>query len=325
MRNLFLIIISLIILDSCKESDDPINNIIVDEPVNVKFNFSGDITFSDSPLNGRTESSDEITYYFIKINDTQGGVHASGIFDHIPNDASVTLFKDRTYTLEVSAMRKGDSYWLWKANDSTIYLDRSTEVIRNKFTYSTSLGFALNQNNYIRYYTTSDSSAYATSSNYYSGGLPLNIYYGLKTIDSLALQDSIISVNLVRNVPGYETVESNLSTGALDVSIARQYNRFLPGGDSTDAKVLSFGVNSADSSYYSRNYAISVIHRDTVFSVPVTTVLFNQSVPFKRLHKKNIFITAPADTTGTEMNNNHGFTFSFEDTPMIEGDTLLIN
>lgn len=317
-----------VLLNACEQSNDTPLPVIDDEEYTIRFNLGGEISFNDSPIGGRVASTGEQTYYAVQITDLSGGVHASGLFDHIPADLSVTLFKDRTYRAEVQAMRKGESYGLRKLTDSTLQIDGASRVITNQLTYNVSLGFFPVQNEYIYYYTSADSSSVAHTGPAYSSAPPniLDFYYGLIDIDSTALaSDSTVSLRLIRNVFGYETVVSGLQSGVLDVTVASQFLRYSTDGDSTESRVLSYPTNSADSSFYSRNYTVRVIHHDTIDNIAVSTTLFNSSVPFMRLHKKNIHITAPADTSSTgSADNNYGFTLSLEDTPLLDGDTLNI-
>ncbi len=313
-------LLGIIVFAAC-EDDKDFQPEITSEPYTIRLNFGGEVEFSESPIGGRTEGDANFTYYAVQITDVGNGVHASGIFNHIPSDLSVTLFPDRQYEFDVTALRKGETGGLYlQGNDSTIYWD-GVETVTNRLTYNQGLGFTVNQLRYIRYYNDDDSSGYTSTSFSSSLATPFNAYFGEAAVSDIALEDSILDLRLIRNVFAYETTVSNLSSGTLLVYVAGQSYSFIPGEDSVQSRILSFKTLSSDSSYYSRSYAVNVVHEDTISGIPVSNVLYsNGSVPFTRLHQKNIRITMPADTTTG--NDDFGFSFEFEDTPMIDGDTL---
>lgn len=316
---------AVLLLNACHEPSSESDLLPDDQPLEFTFNLNGEILFSDTPLNGRVESASEPAYYFVQVTDTEGGTHASGIFDHIPSDLSLILFPGRVYNLSLKAIRNGETFGLWKVNDTTLYIDFQNRYITNEFRYNTSLSFANTNNRYIRYYHTSDSSSFRQTSGSTGVSNPLDIYYGVSTVDVDAAADTTISIDLARNVFGYEVVVSGLTFGYLDVSVAGQFKRYEVDGDSTESRVLSFGFNSESTDFYTRNMSVVVTHRDTIEGIAVSTPVFSQSVPFKRLHQKNIWINAPVDTASGDQNGNFGFQLNFEDIPMAEGDTLQID
>lgn len=312
-------LLGIIVFAAC-EDDKDFQPEITSEPYTVRLNLGGEVEFSESTIGGRTEGDENFTYYAIQITDVGNGIHASGLFDHIPSDLSVTLFPDRQYEVDVSAIRKGETGGLYLQNDSTIYWD-GPETVTNRFIYNQGFGFTVNQISYMSYYNNDDSTSYSTSSSSSSIASPVNAYFGEASITDVALQDSVIDLNLIRNVFAFETTVSNLSSGALNVYIAGHYHTFYPGEDSVFARTLSFKGLSSNSAYYSWPFIVSVVHEDTISGIPVSNVLYSSgSVPFTRLHKKNISITMPSDTTSNE--DDFGFSFDFEDTPIIEGDTI---
>lgn len=326
-KNIFIPIIAFLLINACNQSEDPIPEITSNE-YTIKLNLGGDITFSDTPLNGRIGSNEETTYYMVQINDLGGGVHAVGIFNTIPQDLEVTLFKDREYSVEIAAYRKGTSYGLWLANDSTIYVNFSNRTVTNRLTYSTSLGFSVSQSRSMRLYNSPDSSTYSTTSTSSTVASELDGYYGKITFDSTSLaNDSAVSINIIRHTMGSQTTVKNLTSGVIDVNIAGLgMKRFSPGADSVDSKLFISNTMLNDSSYYIRNFGVYITHRDTVEGIPVNTTLYsNTSVPFKRLHKKIIEINAPVDTTAQSNNNNYGFNISIDDSPLIVGDSIIVN
>lgn len=325
-KSIFLPLLIFILIQACKQSDIPTPEIISEE-YTLKLNLGGDITFADVPL-GRTTSNGEVTYYFIQINDLQGGVHASGIFDHIPTDLEVTLFKDRTYNAQISAYRKGTGFGLWINNDSILYISRSNRIIRNELSYTESLGFSITQSSDIRIYRDADSVLFSNTSISSSAINEVDAFYGSTLIDSTFLaSDSTVAVDLIRNTMGYEVKVNNLTSGAITVRVGTATDRFDVGSDSSNTRYFVSRFLSNDSSFYTRNFNVAVSHLDTVQNIPVNTTLFNASVPFKRLHKKLIEINAPADTTNGagSNNNNYGFNINIEDIPLLAGDTLTIN
>ncbi|WP_421764984.1 hypothetical protein [Ekhidna sp.] len=325
-NNIFIPIIAFLLINACNQSEDPIPEITSTE-YTVKLNLGGDITFNDSPLNGRIESNEEQTYYMVQIMDLGGGVHASGVFSTIPQDLEVTLFKDREYSVEIAAYRKGSSYGLWLANDSTFYMNFGNRTITNRLTYGTALNFNVSQSRSLRLYNSPDSTTYTTTSSSSSGAAELDGYYGKINFDSTSLaNDSVVSIGLVRHTMGSQTTVKNLTSGVIDISIAGLSKRFSPGEDSIDSKLFIPTTMPDDSSFYSRNFAVYVWHRDTVQGIAVNTTLYsNLNVPFKRLHNKIIEITAPVDTTGGANDNAFGFNISLDDSPLITGDSIIVN
>ncbi|MCR9253076.1 MAG: hypothetical protein NXI20_21870 [bacterium] len=313
-------LLGIIVFAAC-EDDKDFQPEITSEPYTVRLNLGGEVEFSESAIGGRTEGDANFTYYVIQITDVGNGVHASGIFNHIPSDLSVTLFPDRQYDIDVRAVRKGETGGLYlQGNDSTIYWD-GAETVTNRLEYNQNLGFSITQSRYIRYYNDDDSSAYSSTSISNTLPNPLNSYFGEASVTDIALEDSVIDLSLTRNVFAYEATVSNLSSGVLITYIAGQVRYFYPGEDSIESKILSYPVVTSDSSYYSRSYTVNVVHEDTISGIPVSNVLYSSSsVPFTRLHRKNIRITMPADTTSGD--DDFGFSFEFEDTPLLEGDTL---
>lgn len=324
-KSILLPLLVFILIQACKQSDLPAPEVISEE-YTIKLNLGGDISFADVPL-GRTTSNGEVTYYFIQINDLQGGIHASGIFDHIPTDLEVTLFKDRTYNTQISAYRKGTGFGLWVNSDSILYINRDTRIIKNALSYTESLGFAVNQSSNIRLYSDADSVSIKTTSSSSSFINEVDAFYGSTVVDSsFHATDSTVAVDLIRNTMGYEIKVNNLSSGSIIVNIGGTSDRFNHGSDSSSTRYFVSRFLTNDSSFYNRNFNVLVSHLDTVQSIPVNTTLFSSSVPFKRLHKKLIDINAPADTTGgSSNNNNYGFNINIEDIPLIDGDTLTIN
>ena len=323
----------MFLIYACKENESEV--LLNNEPgelVNVKFSLGGEVSFQDVPLSGRSAGvNDEQTYFLVNVKDEHGASFVNGVFDHFSDTISLRLFKDSSYTVEMTALRKGETYGLAirlnSAGLPTLRINRRDNelVIANSFDLARLS--EIDNISGIHYYTESDSSRSSSPSNSMSS--PVEAFYGKKTIESVGDSDSVINIRLIRNVTAYEAILSGHTRGRIFLRVGDQSDQFDVGGDSVVNHTLSYPALSNDSSFYAKNWRVLMIHQDTIESIPVSSILYDQIVPFRRLHRKRIFITAPADTVSGggsgSLTSQHGFSIELEDVPIIEGDTLNID
>ncbi|WP_425391938.1 hypothetical protein [Ekhidna sp.] len=333
MKQNHLIVLIFLILMGCQDSSEPVIEDTPDgEKVSYTFNVKDLIEFDNQPIGGRT-SSNELTYYLLEIQDVTNTTveYASGVFDHLPTNISVDLYVGRDYRVYIKALRKGDTYGIVVIQDSVLRASSTGETITNRITYGSGLNASFGTNNDTYYYSTSDSSTITetlSSQSGFGGGGPkptlLDTYLARADINQVLPIDSNIYFYMARNVFAFEATVNNLNSGALSVSISGVSKTFDATSNMTWGHTLSYGFLSSDSSLYESNMRVTVIKYDTVATVVESETLYDQNVPFKRLHRKFIDITLPQDTTAADTTGSTTFHITVDDQPIVDGDTLNI-
>ena len=318
-----LALVLLVSITACK-NDDPGSNEEVRIPVLFSFNKEL-VSFSDIPQ-GRTLSDPDKTYFLLRVNDiTNGVIYANGVYEDIPSQVELLLVDDRSYEIEAIALKKGDSYGIATGSNATgafLLTASGNAFITDSITYSNSnTPFKTT----YRFYTTSDSSSFISSPL-----PPIETFYTSLVINDVSSLPESTNLRLTNNTFGIHALVEGNYTGSIRIKLS--YNNSNPAfiediHNSEDPEFLTrrsffIGDLRADSSYWSENYLLEITHLDTVESIPLTNVLYDSFLPFKRLHLKTVQINAPSDTTTNATNQ---FTFTLEDTAMIQGDTLVVN
>ncbi|MEM9325148.1 MAG: hypothetical protein AAGA85_05820, partial [Bacteroidota bacterium] len=123
---------------------------------------------------------------------------------------------------------------------------------------------------------------------------------------------------------GYDIFVSNMTRGGIEVSLGILPDPvLLTPGDTVRSGGVYFPSLDGDSPYFGR---LIVNYLDTIDGFARETEIFSDfSVPYSRLQRKQIFITAPDDTTSTPgVDPGTGFNITLDDQPLVVGDSIFI-
>lgn len=212
MKNLtkFLAVFLLISCHGNEEGLDQNINQKINVPLNVNM-----VDVSDEPVTGRV-LNEELTYYIAEIRESQDNVlYASGVFNDLPQDLSISISTGVDYTAEVKALRKGTGYGKTIVNNTFDGIP-----ITNAFEYANPVN--VEPRNFVTSVYTSSDSTQSILQEYPE----LDTYYNRGNF-TLNNESDDVSLTLERQVFGVEVILQSFAQGTLSVEIGENTNQII--------------------------------------------------------------------------------------------------